>query len=127
MTLLAILGSNSIAVPLSSGFPASELRYILDNSEALMLLSSTKFKDKAQEVVKEGLEKKPILDMVQKRQGGEGGSSEHVQLEGIRENQAGMMLYTSGTTSRPVRENRCTTPMPLIKTCRKAYSSPNPF
>ncbi|KAI4123276.1 MAG: hypothetical protein LQ347_006218 [Umbilicaria vellea] len=101
VTLLSILGSNSIAVPLSSGFPASELRYILDNSEALMLLSSAKFKDKAQEVVKEGLEKKPILDMVQKRQGGEGGTNEHVRLEGIPENQAGIMLYTSGTTSRP--------------------------
>lgn len=104
MTLLSILGSNSIAVPLSSGFPASELRYILDNSEALMLLSSAKFKDKAQEVVKGSLEKKPILDMVQKRQGREGGSSDHVRLEGFQENQAGMMLYTSGTTSRPVME-----------------------
>ncbi|MCJ1304423.1 hypothetical protein MMC08_007235 [Hypocenomyce scalaris] len=95
------VGSNCIAVPLSSGFPASELRYILDNSEALMLLASEKFKDKAQEVVKEGLEEKPILGMVEKRQGGEGGSSSHVQLEGTQENQAGMMLYTSGTTSRP--------------------------
>ena len=126
MTLLSILGSNSIAVPLSSGFPASELRYILDNSEALMLLSSAKFKDKAQEVVKEGLEKKPILDMVEKRQGGDGGSSEHVRLEGIQENQAGMMLYTSGTTSRPVRDITSTIRVPLIEKRRKAYSSPNP-
>ncbi|SLM34752.1 amp-binding enzyme [Lasallia pustulata] len=101
VTLLSILGSNSIAVPLSSGFPASELRYILDNSEAFMLLSSAKFEDKAQEVIKEGLEKKPVLDVVEKRQGGEGGSSEHVQLETIQENRAGLMLYTSGTTSRP--------------------------
>lgn len=92
-----------------------------------MLLSSAKFKDKAQEVVKEGLEKKPILDMVQKRQGGEGGTNEHVRLEGIPENQAGIMLYTSGTTSRPVREITCTTKMPLIERCRKAYSYPNPF
>ena len=107
MTLLSILGSNCIAVPLSSGFPASELRYILDNSEALMLLSSEKFKEKAQEVLKEGLEKKPMLGMVEKRQGGEGGSSDHVQLEGTQENQAGMMLYTSGTTSRPVRTTPC--------------------
>ncbi len=106
MTLLSILGSNSIAVPLSSSFPASELRYILDNSEALMLLASAKFKEKAGEVMKDGLEKKPILDMVEKRQGG-GGSSEHVQLEGSTDPQGGMMLYTSGTTSRPVRVVLC--------------------
>ena len=32
VTLLSIIGSNGIAVPLSSGFPSSELRYILGNS-----------------------------------------------------------------------------------------------
>lgn len=91
-----------------------------------MLLSSAKFKDKAQEVVKEGLEKKPVLDMVEKRQGDEGGSSQHVQLEGIQDNQAGLMLYTSGTTSRPVGETSCIPWTPLTEKLRKAYSSPNP-
>ncbi|KAL8906721.1 MAG: hypothetical protein Q9207_001847 [Kuettlingeria erythrocarpa] len=100
VTLLAILGSNSIAVPLSSSFPASELRYILDNSEALMLLSSAKFQSKADEVVKEGLERKPISSKVEKKL--EGSQSwESVQLEAQNNAQSGMMLYTSGTTSRP--------------------------
>lgn len=111
-------------MPLSSGFPASELRYILDNSEALMLLSSAKFKDKAQEVVKESLEKKPILEMVQKRQGLEGGSSDHVRLEGFQENQAGMMLYTSGTTSRPVRELHVQHDMPADQDIQKGVLLP---
>ncbi|KAL8859736.1 MAG: hypothetical protein Q9178_003851 [Gyalolechia marmorata] len=100
VTLLSILGSNSIAVPLSSSFPASELRYILDNSEALMLLSSHKFQSKADEVLKEGLEKKPISSTIDKKLEGNQ-SGECVQLEDNPDDQSGMMLYTSGTTSRP--------------------------
>jgi len=105
VTLLSILGSNSIAVPLSSGFPASELRYILDNSQALMLLSSAKFQEKAAEVVKERLEKSPILSTVKKRLEGSG-SKENIKLEGDEESRGGMMLYTSGTTSRPVSRDQ---------------------
>ncbi|MCJ1322355.1 hypothetical protein MMC15_007703 [Xylographa vitiligo] len=100
VTLLSILGSNSIAVPLSSGFPASELRYILDNSEALMLLSSEKFRSKTDEVIKEGLEKKPIVGHIEKKHG-QSSAERKAQFEGLGDNQSGMMLYTSGTTSRP--------------------------
>ncbi|KAL8829360.1 MAG: hypothetical protein Q9170_006201 [Blastenia crenularia] len=100
MTLLSILGSNSIAVPLSSNFPASELRYILENSEALMLLSSVNFQSKVDEVLKEGLEKAPILGTIEKRFEHDH-SSEDVQLESSSVSRSGMMLYTSGTTSRP--------------------------
>ena len=101
VTLLSILGSNSIAVPLSSGFPASELRYILDNSEALMLLSSEKFRSKTDEVVKEGLDKKPIVGHIEKKHG-RSSTERKAQLESSKDDQSGMMLYTSGTTSRPV-------------------------
>lgn len=104
MTLLAILGSNGIAVPLSSGFPASELRYVLDNSEALVLLSSAKFKPKAEEVLKEGLKRQVKHGEVEKRTAG-AEFSELVQLENIQEEVGGIMLYTSGTTSRPVTSN----------------------
>ena len=110
VTLLSILGSNSIAVPLSSGFPANELRYILDNSEALMLLSSEKFRSKTDEVVKEGLEKKPIVGHIEKRRGGSS-AERKAQLESSKENQSGMMLYTSGTTSRPVSSRGRETPV----------------
>ena len=101
VTLLSILGSDSIAVPLSSGFPANELRYILNNSEAMLFLSSTKFSEKAQEVLKEGLEKRPTHAVVEKRQASSALSDE-VRFEGTRPVNGGMMLYTSGTTSRPV-------------------------
>ncbi|KAL9578339.1 MAG: hypothetical protein Q9203_007132 [Teloschistes exilis] len=100
VTLLSVFGSNGIAVPLSSSFPASELRYILDNSEALMLLSSAKFQSKADEVLKEGLEKTPIAGTVEKAlEGSRSGDS--IRLEPIPDDRSGLMLYTSGTTSRP--------------------------
>ena len=105
MTLLSILGSDSIAVPLSAGFPANELRYILDNSGALMLLSSSKFDKQAKEVTKEGLENEMIVAHVEKRLSG--AEPKLVELENVEHPQGGMMLYTSGTTSRPVSQRVC--------------------
>ena len=103
MTLLSILACDSIAVPLSPAFPASELRYILENSEAVTLLSSGKFQEKAEEVLREGLEhlhRKPVLNIVEKTHAGNG--EDEVQLVPLPMTKGGMMLYTSGTTSRPV-------------------------
>lgn len=103
MTLLSIFACDSIAVPLSSGFPASELRYILDNSGAVTLLSSNKFREKAEEILKEGLDdlrKKPTWNTVEKRRSVRG--KHDVQLVPLPMIKGGMMLYTSGTTSRPV-------------------------
>jgi malonyl-CoA/methylmalonyl-CoA synthetase len=65
-----------------------------------MLLSSEKFKDKASEVVKEGLESKPLVAVEKITEGKK--SSEHITLEDPKSEDGGMMLYTSGTTSRPV-------------------------
>ena len=59
MTLLSILGTHAIALPLSPAFPAHELQYIMDHSEASLLLSSKRFERKALEVMKQSLEKTP--------------------------------------------------------------------
>ncbi|KAF2476653.1 acetyl-CoA synthetase-like protein [Lindgomyces ingoldianus] len=99
VTLLSILAAHAIAVPLSPTFPAHELRYILDQSESLMLLSSEKFQDKADEVLKEGMETAPINYKQDKIMMGK--TDDYVTLEGPASDQGGMMLYTSGTTSRP--------------------------
>ena len=101
VTLLSILGSNAIAVPLSASFPASELRYILNNSQSSRLLSSLKFKSKAEEVVKEGLESSCPLNVLETKEP-ESASSGTVELQDKLGDAGGMMLYTSGTTSRPV-------------------------
>ncbi|KAI5268190.1 acetyl-CoA synthetase-like protein [Aureobasidium subglaciale] len=100
VTLLAILGSNAIAVPLSPAFPSGELRYILDQSGALMLAASDKFATKAEDVLSGRLEKKPILSRWEKIIEGSK-STEEVVLEDLKEDRSGMMLYTSGTTNRP--------------------------
>ncbi|KAM7224374.1 acyl-CoA synthetase family member 3, mitochondrial [Rhypophila decipiens] len=99
VTLLAILAAKSIAVPLSPAFPAPELQYIINHSEALMLLSSSKFAPKAQEVLKTELDVQPAFLQLNKFQGG--GPHEKVVLEKTGPGSAGMMLYTSGTTNRP--------------------------
>ncbi|TGO89427.1 hypothetical protein BPOR_0110g00110 [Botrytis porri] len=99
VTLLSIFGSHSIAVPLSPAFPAHELQYILDQSEASMLLSSTKFESKAQEVMDTDLESKPKHVKLEKKL--ENSDYGKVTLEGPSEGKGGMMLYTSGTTNRP--------------------------
>lgn len=101
VTLLSILAAHSIALPLSPAFPASELQYILDHSQASMLLSSAKFDAKAQEVLDTGLQGSPKSVRVVKKLGG----AEHtsVELEGGSDcGKGGMMLYTSGTTATPV-------------------------
>ncbi|KAL8719828.1 MAG: hypothetical protein Q9181_008012 [Wetmoreana brouardii] len=95
------IGLNCASTTDYGNFPASELRYILDNSEALILLSSAKLQSKADEILKEGLETRLIAGTVEKKFEGSQ-ASESVQLEPISDDKSGMMLYTSGTTSRPV-------------------------
>lgn len=100
VTLLAVLAARSIAVPLSPAFPALELQYILNHSEASMLLSSAKFAPQAKKVLSTQLNERPDHLQLPKFHGG--ASHETVTLEGADPGEAGMMLYTSGTTNRPV-------------------------
>jgi malonyl-CoA/methylmalonyl-CoA synthetase len=100
VTLLSILGTHSIALPLSPAFPPHELQYIMDHSQASMLLSSNKFEGKALEVIQQGLERTPRHIRLEKKMGG--AAYEEVTLEEPTDGDGGMMLYTSGTTNRPV-------------------------
>lgn len=102
MTLLAALAARSIAVPLSPAFPAAELQYILNHSEASLLVSSSKFTPKAEEVLATELTSKPTHLELAKHVGGH--QRQDVTLEGTDPAGAGLMLYTSGTTNRPVSE-----------------------
>lgn len=110
--LFSILASDAIALPLSPAFPAVELRYILDNSNAKMLLATERYASKARELVesharcRSGLDSGPIVDIRPKiiAQVGKSGSAEQ-QLTDIQGSKGGLMLYTSGTTNRPVRMN----------------------
>jgi len=72
----------------------------MDHSRASILLSSKKFEEKASDVLKEGLESEPKLVVLEKKMGG--GERGDVMLEKSQQEEGGMMLYTSGTTNRPV-------------------------
>ncbi|KAF2665146.1 acetyl-CoA synthetase-like protein [Microthyrium microscopicum] len=99
VTFLSIIANNAIAVPLCTTHPNYELRYIIDQCEAFMLLSSEKFQEKAQDVMKEGTVTKPIIAVEKILEGSK--SAERVELLDVKMDQSGLMLYTSGTTSRP--------------------------
>lgn len=94
------MAARSIAVPLSPAFPAPELQYILNQSEASLLVSSSKFASKAKEVLATELNTKPAHLELQKHQGE--GNHDKVELGDADPGEAGMMLYTSGTTNKPV-------------------------
>lgn len=101
VTLLSIFGSNAIAVPLAYSFPTSELGYIVENSQASILLSYAKDEKRTEGLVREGL-KRLIIGTGFDRKQTEGDFSLPVKLETIHQVSSGLMLYTSGTTSRPV-------------------------
>ena len=69
-----------------------------------MLLSSTKFQRKAEDVVNQGVDIK--LEVVEKKLAGSK-STDEVHLEDSADDVGGLMLYTSGTTSRPVCDPEC--------------------
>jgi malonyl-CoA/methylmalonyl-CoA synthetase len=124
VTLLAAIAARSIAVPLSPAFPAAELQYIINQSEASLLVNSAKFAAKARDVLATELASRPAQLEIQKH--ASGAPHEKVMLENADPGAAAMMLYTSGTTNRPVSPARHTTGSHLLTTPRKASSSPSP-
>ncbi|KAK2838280.1 hypothetical protein FQN49_006437 [Arthroderma sp. PD_2] len=100
VTLLSILAADGIALPLSPSFPAAELRYILDNSQAEILLATEKYREKAEQVLDGELVKPPVLEYIPKLNDG-AKSPINIDFRDIQHPQGGLMLYTSGTTNRP--------------------------
>lgn len=101
MTFLAILANQAIALPLSPAFPNPELKYILNDSGAKLVLASEKLETKAQDVLKGDIENAPIYTQIHKILDAK--NPDKVELEDMPDDVGGMMLYTSGTTNRPVR------------------------
>lgn len=74
----------------------------MDNSQAKVLLATEKQAEKAEQVLKAGLQREPLFDVRPKLQAGAAGS-DSAKLEDLKHSSSGIMLYTSGTTNRPVR------------------------
>lgn len=103
--LLSILASDAIAVPLSPAFPVPELQYVIDHSSPSVLLATERFADKAREILSAELQAEPLLDVRPKIVAGSS-STGPVSLTSLHEPKGGIMLYTSGTTNRPVCRHR---------------------
>ncbi|EXJ65029.1 hypothetical protein A1O7_01368 [Cladophialophora yegresii CBS 114405] len=99
VTFLSILSHDAIAVPLAHSHPILELRYILENSEASLFLSTEKFREKAKEVVKDGRHTPKLKILSKVYQGAE--EREAIRFNSGTLENGGLMLYTSGTTNRP--------------------------
>ncbi|KAL1956082.1 hypothetical protein VTO42DRAFT_7677 [Malbranchea cinnamomea] len=100
VTLLSVLASDAIALPLSPSFPVGELNYILDNSQAAILLATEKYASKAQQVLSNATDNAPVLQNIGNITEG-GKFVDGVNFQVLRNPRGGMMLYTSGTTNRP--------------------------
>ncbi|KAL1878483.1 hypothetical protein Plec18167_004557, partial [Paecilomyces lecythidis] len=74
----------------------------MDNSQAKMLVATEKYKNKAEEVLKTGLEREPVFDLREKTRTGSS-LTDSVEFQNLQDTElkGGMMLYTSGTTNRP--------------------------
>ncbi|KAH6951950.1 hypothetical protein DER45DRAFT_529336 [Fusarium avenaceum] len=101
VTLLSILAANAIAVPLAPSFPAPELRYIIENSEAILLISSAKNAAKAEEVMSKDLANPPLFHQLGRFNNASSEEKDIVLGDLFEAPLAGMMLFTSGTTARP--------------------------
>lgn len=103
--LLAILASNAIALPLAPSFPPSELRYNINHAQPRLLVASSQYENQARQVLEDGLDTVPALVQSRPEELGNDNAptGQEYQLEDIVTPLGGLMLYTSGTTSRPVR------------------------
>ena len=85
--------AGSVAVPLPLGSPPAELEYLLDDTQASALIY-----DKADEGIAPSLAKSRGIRVISSR---ETAAREERDLPWIDEQRRAMILYTSGTTSRP--------------------------
>lgn len=67
----------------------------------MVLLASEKMQSKAEDVLKEDIDKQPIYSQVDKILSGSK-DVETLNFQIPESDDGGMMLYTSGTTNRPV-------------------------
>jgi long-subunit acyl-CoA synthetase (AMP-forming) len=122
VTLLSILANHAIAVPLAPAFPARELQHILADSSAAVLVSSMDLMEHAVRAA-EDLPRKPVIAPVERQlssapssaAAADSGASPFLEEEREEEkakerngvtmapSASALMLYTSGTTGRPVR------------------------
>lgn len=87
--------AGGIAVPLATSHPAGELAYVLNDTQARTVVAAPELADRVKPLVLErGLRLLLTTELM------EGGDTA-VQLPAVEPQRRAMILYTSGTTSRP--------------------------
>jgi len=99
VTLLGVFAKGAVAVPLCTTHPDGEWRYAVEQSGAGTVVVSDMFSDRVEAL---GWTDKVVR--IQKHVGDR--ETDKVGIEGSVEG-GGLMLYTSGTTSRPVCLYKC--------------------
>ena len=100
---LAIIASQAVALPLAPAFPKEELQYILKNSEARMILSTRGFEKKIDDLPNLSPPQRPLIAVID-RNLLDSADGDDVSFQRTDLGRGGLMLYTSGTTNRPVRK-----------------------
>ena len=85
--------AGGIAVPLCLSYPFPELEYVLANSEADLLVGHEQFRDSAQALARKFAVKSVFIQDLK--------ADQEIHLPEVHSNRKAMILYTSGTTSRP--------------------------
>ena len=85
--------AGGIAVPLCLSYPFPELEYVLANSEADLLVGHEQFRDSAQALARKFAVKSVFIRDLK--------ADQEIHLPEVHSNRKAMILYTSGTTSRP--------------------------
>ena len=92
-TMLGIWCAGGIAVPLCEQYPAREIEYVLDDTKAELLLASTEHAARLQDL--NGAERRRVRTIQDSLE------AESRTALNISDDRRAMILYTSGTTSRP--------------------------
>lgn len=93
VTLLGVWAAGGVAVPLCSQHPAAEIEYVLDDTKAEHLLASAEFEDRIRPLAAtRTCRYRSISEMLK---------TQPKSLPNVTPERRAMILYTSGTTSRP--------------------------
>lgn len=95
-------------MPLCTSHPPQEMRYVINDSKSDIVLASRRFEGTMKMAMEVGVERREeIREHVVERHIPQG-KYERVELEGEMDSEKeAMIIYTSGTTSLPVRSIFC--------------------
>jgi len=96
IAMMAVLKTGGAYVPLDPAFPAERLRFMVEDSDPLVLLTQSHLKDQF-----EGVRGLPILELEKLTWAGEQENDLDRELVALRPDNLAYLIYTSGSTGVP--------------------------